>query len=168
MTFSKQIKKDKKTAMIIILGVLGVLLMFASEFTDNNSVRDEEKIETSNRISVTADELERIISEVEGVGRVRVLINYEGSAENIYARNISEQEKESDKKTEQEHIIVDKGSAEDGLIVKEVFPRVTGIAVVCEGGGSSEIKNEITQMLKALFNINRNNISISEMGNQEE
>ncbi len=160
----EKMKKDKKTLMIIFIGLAGILLICFSEFIPVNKDAELEAY-TQNSLADGSEreELEHIISSIKGVGRVEVMIKYEGTTENIYANNSSEQIKDNERKKEEDHIIIDKGSTEDGLLVKSVFPKVTGVAVVCEGGGSPTVKNDITQLLKALYNIGSNSISISEM-----
>ncbi len=159
-----KLKKDRKSLIIILIGFAGILLIFLSEFTTENEMQNTE-IQTHNFYSaaVQKEELEQIISKIKGVGRVKVLITYEGTSENIYASDSSEQIRGDEAKKDEEHIIIDKGNTEDGLLLREIFPRVTGVAVVCEGGENPTVKNEITLMLKALFNISSNSISISEM-----
>lgn len=160
----EKIKKDKKSLFIVVIGLLGMILVSASELMpDSEAVTDEKMAVYSYENDEEKSELEQIISKIKGVGKVSVMLTYEGTTENIYANNVSEQKNEKENNREEEHIILDKGNTEEGLLVKSVYPRVTGVAVVCEGGGSASVKNEITQMLKALYNITSSNISISEM-----
>ena len=160
----EKLKKDKRTLIIVLLGIIGILLIFFSELLpEKDNFSEEYYSQSTFNDSNEKQELENIIGKIKGVGRVEVMLNYDGTAENIYANNTSEQIKGTERKTDEEHIIIDKGSTEDGLLVRTVFPRVTGVAVVCEGGGSPTVKNNITQLIKALYNISSNSISISEM-----
>ncbi len=162
--FLEKLKKDKKTAFIILVAFLGILLISLSEFVPDNEAVSENTYSQSVCLNNDAKaELEDIISKIDGVGKVSVMITYEGTEENIYALNMTEQSNVNDVKRDEEYLILDKGNDEDGLLVKKVYPRVTGIAVVCVGGGNPAVKNEITHMLKALYNISSNSISISEM-----
>ena len=157
-------KQDKKMLFIILIAFIGILLIFCSEISDTDEGQTENKpVSDSYTERNRNEELEAIISKVKGVGKVHVMISYEGSSESIYAYNTSEQIKNEEIKKDEEHIILDRGSVEDGLLLKEIYPRVTGVAVVCEGGGNATVKNEISQMLKALYGIGSNCISISEM-----
>jgi len=159
-----KIKKDKKSMLIVILGLIGMVLVFLSEAVPESETVDKEKNSVySYESRDERKELEQLIGKIKGAGKVSVMLKYEGTAENIYANNLTEQSNGEEKRREEEHIILDKGDMEDGLLLKSVFPRVTGVAVVCEGGGSSSVKNEITQLIKALYNISSSNISISEM-----
>ena len=160
----EKIKKDKKSLLIAVIGLLGMLLVSASELMpDSENIQEQKQSVYSYESSDERAELERLIGEIKGAGKVSVMLTYEGTAENVYANNMSVQTNNEENRSEEEHIILDKGNTEDGLLVKSIFPRVTGVAVVCEGGGSATVKNEITQMLKALYNISSSNISISEM-----
>lgn len=161
-----KLKADKKTMLIIIIGLIGMLLISISEFSDDTvKEADYETEYISYDENRQKDELEKIIGEISGVGRVKVMITYECSRESIFASDVTEHTEENGKKISSEYIIVDSGSEEEGLLLKEIFPKVLGVAVVCEGGGNPTVKNEITMMIKAVFGISSNNISISEMQN---
>ncbi len=159
-----KIKRDKKVLLIVITGFLGIIMIFFSEILPEEK---KDSVETDNKSHFSEyaykEELEQIIGKIDGVGNVEVMLTYEGTVESVYAKDTSKQIKSEDAKTDEEHIIIDKGSEEDGLLLKEIYPRVIGVAVVCEGGDNPTVKNEITQMLKALFDIGSNSISISEM-----
>ena len=160
----KKLKSDKKSLFIIILSFAGVFLILLSEVLPSEKTEsDNYSLQQTNTESDAEESLERIIGKLKGVGRVEVMVVYEGTSETVYASDKNEYSKDTEIKTEQKHVIIDKGSSDEGLRLKELYPRVIGVAVVCEGGGNPTVKNEITQMIKALFNISSNNISISEM-----
>ncbi len=157
---------DKKALMIIIIGAVGMLLILFSEFS--YSERDElteERGDCSYDEDKLQKELEGLLGEISGAGKVKVMITYECSGENVFASDTSEQTEENSKRTSEEYIIVETGSDEGGLLIKEIFPKVMGVAVVCEGGGNPKVKTEITMMIKAIFGIRSNSIAISEMQN---
>lgn len=160
----KKLKADKKSLLIILIGFVGMLLIAFSGF--------EEAEETEETYSHTyenfsqqeqKEELESIIGDIAGVGRVKVMITYECSNESVFARNMTENKEETVSKTVSEYIVVENGNNEEGLLIKEVYPVVKGIAVVCDGGDNPTVKNEITMMLKAVFGISSNNISVTAM-----
>lgn len=162
--FFERFKKDKKTVLIVSVALMGFILIFLSELIPDNKNTEQNKYEQNLFVgSSSKSNLEEIISKVQGVGKVSVMVTYEGSEENIYAINESEQVNENDVKTNEEYLVIDKGSVEEGLLLKKIYPRVAGVAVVCEGGGNPAVKNEITNMLKALYSISSTNINISEM-----
>lgn len=161
----KKLTNDKRTLIIILSGVLGIL-MIAFSGTENKS--NEKPTENSESdISLLAEnyesKLENLISEIDGVGKVSVMITYESSNEKVYGKDESMSKEGESIKTDKEYIIIDSGSEEKGLELKEIYPKVQGVAVVCQGGDIPTVKNEITEMIMALFDINSKSISITSM-----
>ncbi len=164
-TFSR-LKTDKKSLLIIFLGIIGMLLIFLSELTDKTTATvSDVSSEYECNIGNHKQELEEILSEISGAGRVKAMITYEGSSENIFASDSTQMKDDGSNKITSEYIIIDKGSEEEGLLLKKVFPKVLGVAVVCDGGDDIKVVNEMTTVIKAIFNISSNNISISKMQN---
>ena len=46
-------------------------------------------------------------------------------------------------------------------MIKEIYPEIRGIAVVCDGGNNPVIKEQLVSILSALFGINTNRISVA-------
>lgn len=167
---AEKLLKNKKAAFIMIIGLSGMLLIALSSFggetketpkeTDiKQTARSETELETN---------LERFLSNINGAGNVAVMITYESGNETVYA---TDNEKTSSKngdakdeiKTSSEHIIIKTDGNESGLEIKEIYPKVRGIAVICEGGNNPVIKGQITEILCALFDINSTQISVAQV-----
>ena len=162
----KKLKNDKKALLILFVGIAGMLLIVLSEISeDRSSESTSAQQQYMYDTHYEKEELEELISRVEGAGRTSVMITYECSKENVYAQNITESDEEKGNKKSGEHIIVDSGDDENGLIVKEIYPRVSGVAVVCQGGDNPTVKNEITMLIRAVYDIGSNKICITKMEN---
>ncbi len=165
--YSKMFSKfaeDKKSLFIIVLGLFGIVLIGFSGGSEKEILSsDSNNYSDSNYIEDYEKQLESLISEVKGAGKVKVMITYESGYETVYAKDISEQSEDGRTKFSSEIIIVDSGSDENGVTVKEIYPTVRGVAVVCQGGGNLAVKAEIISIIKSLFNINSNCISVTEM-----
>ena len=154
-----KLKEDKKTALIIFAAVLGMLLILLSGTTEENSaekVKDEEKIE----IEQCEEKLQKLLSSVEGAGRVKVMITYETSDENVFAYNKDESYRENEQKFSSDYILVKNDGNETGLKLKTVYPEVKGVAVVCDGANNPVTKEQIISVVSALFDISTKNISV--------
>ena len=81
-------------------------------------------------------ELEDVLSRVEGVGRCCVTLTFAEGESAEY-----------------------KGSK----IISTSPPRVMGVSVVCEGGGSAGVSERISELLCALFDIGANRVSVLKM-----
>ncbi|MGN0526761.1 MAG: hypothetical protein ACI4IF_04935 [Acutalibacteraceae bacterium] len=166
----KNIKLKKKQIVLIAISFIIVVLIVFSDFL---ATSNEEQADISNTsefsvqyIDKTEKELEKLLSNINGAGKVSVMITLENCYENVYAVGYSQSQKENNSQVDEEYIIVKKGSNnEECLLVKVYEPTVKGVAVIAEGAGSVEVKNAITQTVCALFNISSVKVSVEKMKN---
>ena len=159
-TFLEKLRKDKKTIFIIMIGFLGMVLILFSP-NDNEKKKAVDQVETVNYNSDNIqDEVEAMIESIKGAGKTKVYITYESDSEHVYAMNIDEKSDGSDLHYKSEYIITDD---ENGLILKVIYPKVRGVAVICEGGGDPLVKEKIYSVISALFDISTNKISVTDM-----
>lgn len=161
--FIKFLKRDKKITAIICLGLAGIFLLTMSELVPQKSTKTEKK-ETVSDISDSYEaDLEKrltsIVSSINGAGRTQVMVTLASGDENVYAVK----EKSSDGSREREYIVIDDGSSESGLLLKVVEPEIRGVAVVCEGADSANVRQEIVSTVSAVLGISSNRISIAKI-----
>lgn len=159
-TFLEKLRKDKKTIFIILIGFLGMVLILFSP-SDSKKEKVVDKVETVNYNSDNIqDEVEAMIESIKGAGKTKVYITYESDSEHVYAMNVDEKTDGNDLHYKSEYIITDD---ENGLILKVIYPKVRGVAVICEGGGDPLVKEKIYSVVSALFDISTNKISVTDM-----
>ena len=161
--FINFLKRDKKITAIICLGLAGIFLLTMSELVPQKSTKTEKK-ETVSDISDSYEaDLEKrltsIVSSINGAGRTQVMVTLASGDENVYAVK----EKSSDGSREREYIVIDDGSSESGLLLKVVEPEIRGVAVVCEGADSANVRQEIVSTVSAVLGISSNRISIAKI-----
>lgn len=163
------IKTNKKTFICFIVGLLGILLIFASETFGNSS----KKSDTTNKEYVSySNEMEEkladIISKVEGAGKTKVFLTIEESEEYVYAQDISTDRKDNNQiNDDKKYVIVDGNGGKDGLLIKTVNPKIRGVAIVCEGGDDPVVQQRIYSCVSASLGISTARISISKMTSME-
>ena len=131
-------------------------------------VPSERKSTASKEVPVTGnynsdniqEEVEAVIESIKGAGEAKVFITYESNTENVYAINIDEKTDGTDLHYKSEYIITDE---EQGLIIKVIYPKVRGVAVICEGGNDPLVKEKIYSVISALFDISTSRISVTDM-----
>ena len=156
--FIVKLKKDKKTALIIFTAILGMLLiLFSGTPTEKNEKASESKTE---EMIEWEEKLQKLLSSVEGAGRVKVMITYETSDEEVFAYNKDESFRENEEKFSSDYILVENNGSETGLKLKTVYPEVKGVAVVCDGADDPVTKEQIISVISALFDISTKNISV--------
>lgn len=163
------IKSNKKTFICFVAGLLGILLIFASEAFPNAQKKNKDGEKTYVLYSnETEEKLADIISKVEGAGKTKVFLTIEESEEYVYAQNISSDKKDNAQQNEdKEYVIVDGNGGKSGLLVKTVNPKIRGVAIVCEGGDDPAVQQRIYSCVSASLGISTARISISKMTSME-
>ncbi len=98
-----------------------------------------------------------LICKSKGVGNATVVVSLDTTGEYVWAEN----ESEGNGSTLSEYVIVNRNDNEETVLIKEIYPKVRGVAVVCDGGNNAEIKNRITSLISAALGIPANKIAVS-------
>lgn len=161
---TEKIMKDKKALFIVALAIAGMLLILFSD--DSKDIKELSVSETSSEFTENyEEELQKLISKIEGAGRVSVMITYESGEESVFASDKEESFRNGEQKIKNDYIIVDGEKGETGLKIKSIYPEIKGVAVVCSGASDPVIKERIVSVVSALFDISTKNISIVSAGN---
>lgn len=109
-------------------------------------------------------QLEQILSQVDGAGKVRVLINYNQSGEKILAYDLESNtnEKESGKENNSKSEVVYDGNKMP-VILKEYMPKVEGVIIVAQGGNNENVKKQLIAGTVALLGIDEHKIEVLKM-----
>jgi hypothetical protein len=154
----KKLLKNK-TLVISSLGILlGIVLVLLSSVSgkEANSILDENNVKyTSKELESYTSALEKkvtlIIDKIGGVSNVSVALTIDASSETVYATEGNNKD----------YVILGGANGiESALKIMEINATVRGIAVVCNYGGSDELRIGIINMLSSLFDIGANRISV--------
>lgn len=170
---TQRLGADKKLLPAVAAGVIGILLLLASEFLPRSKPRDNtaqttQLVQTGGS-SDTEKQLEQrlkeMISSIDGAGRTTVMVTFEDKGETVYARNSSssaETDAQGAKNSEQ-HEYVLTGGGEAGIPLKNVYPSVRGVAVICEGGDLTQVRQAVLDTVSAVLGISRADVSVAKM-----
>ena len=107
------------------------------------------------------------LKNVEGVGKVKVMITLKSSKESVVNKDTPYEEstKKDEKavKEDEETVLIDKNGEKVPYIVKEVEPEVEGVVVVAQGGGSDIVNQNIVDAVSVLFHISSYKIKVLKM-----
>lgn len=164
----KDVKLDKKNKIILLIGALALVFLLLSEIggeAEEVSVTRDSASYSAEYTKKIERQLEDILSEINGAGRVQVMVTLDTCYENVYAKGYSAKTEENDvetqNETEEEYIIIKKGSNnEECLVVKVYEPQIKGVAVVAEGADNIKVKKAITETVCALFDISSAKVSV--------
>jgi len=165
----KSIFNDKKKLVpIIILAALGIILLIVGSNIGQSGSSSEisEVASVDKYISEQEKKIATLCEKVNGVYNVSVAISVEGGYEYIYACDSDEKIGDSISEYEYNHVILGSGNSESMVIVSQNPPKISGIAIVCRGGGDPEIQRNLILLISAAYNIGSNKIYIAEAKNQ--
>lgn len=171
-----KISKKKRIWILVAIGVLGVAFIALSEFLPAKTDHVQEQQEQSDAVATeycaqTEQRLAEVIAEVQGVGRVKVMLTLEGSDEKIYAVDEKIEEKSggdtAQKNVQSEYVLIDGSRGDEGMILKTNTPKVKGVIVVCDGGGNADVSNQVTKAVGTALGIGANRISVLQMKSEE-
>ena len=160
--------KIKIYIIALIICLLAVVLTSLKPFSKANSSGKAQTQESETDDSKLNEQLTELISKINGAGRVKVMITYDTSDENVYAKDMDEEFANNEnapveQRIKSEYIIINGSDGEEGLKIKNVYPTVRGVAVVCDGANDPNVKGQIVSVVSALFDINSTRISVAEM-----
>lgn len=206
MDYKKILEKlkeaGKNSSNLIVLLLIGVLLVITANFfkpnknntvdtysediqKKNNNPQVEDKEDNNDRKNIREEEqelenkLKNTLEQIEGVGRVKVMIYFESGEEQIPAVNINDETSTTEEKdtsggtrniTQKNNgstVVVtnDSDGTSNPLIVKKYKPKVTGVFIVAEGAEDNVIQMKITKAVVDLFNIPNNKVNVYPMKN---
>ena len=157
MDFKNIIKKLKSghnsyLIIIILVGVVFMLFPADSEKTNKTAVKNEEITLNYQK------ELEDILSQISGVGDVKVMVTYSSSFEKsvAYEKNSNKNEKKDGDNTvinetsSKTNVVLSSG---EPFVVKEIYPEIQGVVVVAQGADDVLVKQNITNAVTTALNV---------------
>lgn len=183
--FSSLIEFTKKpvfSKIIVVVGVVGIGLIFLSGFIPKSPKSDETiKVQNSNSTSLTEYEnqleqnLAEIICNINGAGSTKVFLTMESSAEQIFAsdnsiaqnnsnntKSSNDTQSQKDITSENKYITVElSDGTQQTVLVKEIQPKVRGVLVVCAGGDNNVVKEKVIDAVTKALDISSSKVSVA-------
>ena len=176
--------KDIGIEKIILLAIAGILLLLAnfpvSKRNSSSKLKEvqEKSIQTSQNdayITALENKLVHILQNVDGVGKVEVMITLKSSKESVLNKDISEegqteeersnesQKVNKNQKKQEETILSDQTGNSAPYVVKELEPEIAGIIISCEGAENKIVAASVIEAAQVLFGISANHIKVLKM-----
>ncbi len=152
--------EKKRTWLLLIVAALGAALILFGGQLGNKEPKAEEKLYSpaEDEMVLYQDYLEsrvKVLCEsVKGVENVTAIVTLSGSFESVYATEWHD--------GNEEFVILGSGSNAEALFLTRNAPQIAGIGIVCRGGTSAAVRNELTALISAGFRIPTNRIYITD------
>lgn len=182
-------KKIENIVVLIVILIITVIAINTIWNGDKKEIKKEEvETTTSKQLASTSktsqtssnDEvqtnLENILSNIDGVGKVKVLITYSQSSEvvamyNENSKNSTVEEKDSGGGTRtttqtdisKDIIYQEENGEKTPITQKVVSPKIEGAIITATGAGNGTVKNNIVQAVEAVTGLPTHKIQVFEM-----
>ena len=147
----ESLKKNKKIWIIILFAAVGIILLLVGG--ENTTQTEDKKSEQmlSEYSKEVEEKIKELCSKVKGVSEVSVAVSFESGFEYVYARE-----------DDGDLAMIGSGSSKSAVKIKEKMPVISGIGIVCRGGGDPTVQKKLLDLISAAFGISSNKIYIAE------
>ena len=148
----KWIGKYKYFVLILIAGIVLMVTPVNKQSKESSSAAAQSMQET-----FLDEQLEGILTNIKGVGRVQVLLTLEKGEQTVY---------QTDKpSSEREDTVVISGSdrTESGLVQQVISPTYRGAVVLCQGADSPTVCLQVKEAVSKVTGLDASRISVLKM-----
>ncbi len=152
------LKKYKYVLAVLALGVVFMLIPQRKE-TQPEPVVAEETEQTDMQT-----ELARILSKIQGAGRVEVLLTQAAGEEILYQMDTDESFQDSSSDIGQKTVIITGSDRAQQAVVRQILPPTyLGAVVVCQGGDQPAVQLAIVEAVSNATGLSTDKITVLKM-----
>lgn len=171
LLINKLKNSPNKIRIAMVMGIAGMILIMISEIIPDKkrTPEPESKSETTSDEAdtfrkSTENELRSLLEKIEGVGECEVMVSVEGTTEYVYAQNISRYtDEDADRKSDkldENIVIIENSSGRQALVRRVIRPQISGVVVVCEGGGDIRVNERVLKAVSTALNISSGRVCV--------
>ena len=177
-------KLDKSQWLIVLL--VGVLLLVIALPVDKGEEKQETSIQqqtdtgSAGRWDDYQDrvekQLEEMLAQVNGVGRVKVMVTLAGTGELVVEKDVPQSQSQTQEDDgsggsrsmkestwEEATVYVQQDGDSTPYVVKELAPDIEGVCIIAQGGDNAVVAKNISEAVQALFPIEIHKIKVMKM-----
>lgn len=178
-------KVDKKQWIVVLL--TGILLLVIALPAENGKKSEEKETQTAtdtgqdennwdNYQEKVEKQLEEILAQVNGVGKVKVMVTLTGTGELVVEKDTPQTQSETkeedasggsrtvqDSTWDESTVYIQHDGDSTPYVVKELAPSIGGVCVIAQGGDNAVVAKNISEAVQALFPIEIHKIKVMKM-----
>ncbi len=171
-------KKKIQYAAILLIAII-ILTIYFSSFKSAADVKDTPE---ATPMSLTSDSIEKrleeTLSNIEGAGRVRVMITYESSAEIVPAISVDKHSSSTTdvgqngtstintENTKSSIVTIDSSNGSSALVLREISPKILGVLVIAEGADDIGVRLSLQKAVQTVLNVSPDRVDVYKMNNE--
>ena len=122
-------------------------------------MQSDPEIRQEEAMSIS-DSLEQILGQIEGVGRVKVMLTQSAGEITIYQEDTDHS---ADTVREDTVLVTGESRQEMGLVRQVIPPKYQGAVVVCQGGDRAAVRLAIVDAVAAVTGLTSDRITVLKM-----
>ncbi|MGN0630483.1 MAG: hypothetical protein ACI4JN_04060 [Ruminococcus sp.] len=166
-------KGENSVRLVVIAGLAGLAFILMSSWFPDDKGEESQKLSeiTSDNTSETdqtvryteilEERLEKMLSEIDGVGSCSVMITVSGGVSYSYAQNAEQQIGENVNEIKKQFVVLDKDSGDSPLLESVRNPEIIGVIIACEGGEHNVVRECVISAAGAVLGIPSNRICVT-------
>ena len=147
------VTKYKFLILILIVGI-GLMLIPSKKEDSQTSQPESQPIVAETALD---DELEKILSNIQGAGRVQVMLTVKGGVQTIYQTDTTAQDREDTV------IITGEDRVQNGLVQQIISPTYRGAIILCQGADNAAVCLAIKDAVSKVTGLDSSQISVLKM-----
>lgn len=146
----------------LLFAVLGMVLLLWPSGGESAQQPDDPTGEEIFDLAQVQREMEQILSDIDGVGRLRLMLTVSSGTQRELAEDSSSRRSAaSEYEQKRETLTLSQGSGTQQVVVtRSVYPNYVGALVVCEGGGNASVRLAVTQAVSTLTGLSSERIAV--------
>ena len=144
--------KKENLGVLLLVGLLLLVIALPTRQENENTITEENTQETDQSLQEQDWQTKMEERLVEGVGKVEVFLTCEGTQEKVVEKDETETVYERDSRGNQ-----------TPYVSAEIYPQVTGVLVVAQGGDDPVVIQNIQEAVQVLFQVEAHKIKVMKM-----
>ena len=145
--------KYKYPILVVLVGLGLMLLPSKTESVPEQPVQNQQEQDLELRLAA-------ILSQIDGVGRVQVLLTEESGRETLYQ---TDTQTDTDRRTEDTVLVEDASRMETGLVRQTVEPKYRGAVILCQGADQPSVRLAVVEAVRCVTGLGADRISVLNM-----
>lgn len=160
-----KLSRFKYPLLILLLGAFFLLLPGKESRTDK--IEETAPVESAEQPDCEA-RLEEILSQVQGAGKVRVMLTVRSGPETVYQQDTrldtDSQEGSEGIREENATVLISRGGGTEEPVVSQVLgPDYCGAIVVCQGADNPQVKLSVVQAVCSVTGLGADQVTVLKM-----
>lgn len=153
----------RKYRYAILVLAIGLILMFLPKQNVRSNTGDIQTEVTLESQPDIAEQLTRILSQIEGAGKVQVMLTVSTGQTNVYVYDEDISNGENGSLHRDTVIITDGNRTQSGLIERIDPPKYQGAIIVCDGADRATVRLGIIEAVSKVTGLSTDRISVLKM-----